>query len=268
MFHWKERSMGSCLTCMSFLSVIASKTFINSRMTIFDKWFALHLWKCQIKFQNSRQVFGYWVKRTMGQDFNYITKFDWCYVIFFWKLELFFLSHYEPNVKVSYATKLGASFPLNKLLLQRTNERVFQLSCSVNWTYFSSTKALPLELISSSSSLSEASSIISSHLLLEDEYFQRLENKVVLGGNYNLFFLGCRSVWWTWIFLLLLPFVVEDTFGCRDTKFRNVSASDISPISGVCVNLLASIRMLLFLAVVECQSRLDGRTYRVWSYLG
>jgi len=74
-------------------------------------------------------------------------------------------------------------------------------------------------------------------------------------------------VWWTCIFLLLLPFVVEDTFGCREIKFRNVSASDISPMSCTCVNLLVSIRMLLFLAVVECQLRLDGRTYHVGSYL-
>jgi len=70
-------------------------------------------------------------------------------------------------------------------------------------------------------------------------------------------------VWWTWIFLLLLPIVVEDTFGCREIKFRNISASDISPMSGTCVNLHASIRMLLFLGVVECQSRLNGRTYHV-----
>ena len=170
--------------------------------------------------------------------------------------------------KSACATKFGASFPLNKLLVQRTNERVFQLSCSVNWNHFSSTKASPSELIFSSSSLSESSSIISLLLLLEDEYFRRLENKVVLGGNYIVFFLGCRLVWWTWIFLLLLPVVVEDTFGCRKIKFRNVSASDISPMSDTCVNLLASIRMLLFLAVVECQSRLNGRIYHVWSYLG
>ena len=69
-------------------------------------------------------------------------------------------------------------------------------------------------------------------------------------------------------FLFLLPFVVEDTFGCRETKFRNVSASEISPMSGTCVILLASIKMLLFLPVVECQWRLNGRTYHVWSYLG
>ena len=34
-------------------------------------------------------------------------------------------------------------------------------------------------------------------------------------------------------------------------------------MSDTCVNLLASIRMLLFLAVVECQSRLNGRTYHM-----
>jgi len=79
-------------------------------MTVFEKWFALHLWKCQIKFQNYRQAFGYWVKCTMGQDFNHITKFDWCSVIFFWKIEFFFLSHYEPNVKVSMCNKIWGFF--------------------------------------------------------------------------------------------------------------------------------------------------------------
>jgi len=64
-------------------------------------------------------------------------------------------------------------------------------------------------------------------------------------------------------FLLLLPFVVDDTIGCREIKFRNVSASDISPMSGACVNLLASIRMLLFLTVIDFQSLLNGRTYHV-----
>jgi len=60
-----------------------------------------------------------------------------------------------------------------------------------------------------------------------------------------------------------MPVVVEDTFGCREIRFRNVYAYDIFPMSGTCVNLLASIRMLLFLAVVEFQSRLNGRTYHV-----
>ena len=133
----------------------------------------------------------------------------------------------------------------------------------MNSDHFSSTKASPSELISSSSALSESSSIISSLLLLEDEYFRCLEYKVVLGGNCNLFFLGCRLVWWTWIFLLLLPVVVEDTAGCREIKIRNIFASDISPMSGTCVNLLTFIRMLLFVAVVEFQSRLNGRTYHV-----
>ena len=155
---------------------------------MFEKWLALHLWKCQIKFQNSRQVFGYWVKCTMGQDFNHITKFDWCYCFIFWKLEFFFYLIMNQTPKSPCATKFGASFPLNKLLLQRTNEGVFQLSCSVHLNHFSSTKASRLEVISSSSSLSESSSIISSLFLPKDECFRRLENKVVLGGNCNLSF--------------------------------------------------------------------------------
>ena len=157
-------------------------------MTVFEKWFALHLWKYQIKFQNSTQVFGYWVQCTMGQDFNHITKFDWCYVIFFWKLEFFFYLFKNQTSKSPCATKFGTFYPIKKLLLQPTNEGVFQLSCSVNWNHFSSTKASPSELIYSSSSLSQSSSIIFSLLLLEDEYFRHLENKVGLGGNYNLFF--------------------------------------------------------------------------------
>jgi len=87
-----------------------------------------------------------------------------------------------------------------------------------------------------------------------------LKTKLFWGATTIFFVVGCRLVWWTWIFLLSLPIVVEDTFGCREIKFRNVSASDISPMSGTCVNLLASIRMLLFLTVVECQSRLNGKT--------
>jgi len=90
-----------------------------------------------------------------------------------------------------------------------------------------------------------------------------LNTKLFWGATAISFFLGCRLVWWTWIFLLLLPVVVEDTFGCREIKFRNIFASDISPMSGTCVNLLTFIRMLLFVAVVEFQSRLNGRTYHV-----
>jgi len=165
------------------------------------------------------------------------------------------------------ATKFGAFFPLNKLLLQHTNECVFQLSCWVNWTYFSSTTASPLELISSSSSLSESSSIRSSLLLWRMSIPDVLKTKLFWGATAISFFQGCRLVWWTWIFLLLLPVVVEDTFGCKEIKFRNVYASDISPMSGTCVNLLASITMLLFLAVVEFQSWLNGRHkwYHKWS---
>ena len=187
---------------------------------------------------------------------------------FFLKIRiLFFNLIMNQTSKPPCATKFGAPFRLNKLLLQRTNEWVFQLSCLVNWSHFSSTKACPLELISSSSSLSASSSIRSSLLFLEDQYSRRLENNVVLGATAISFFQECRLVWWTWIFLLLLPVVVEDTFGCRKIKFTNVSASDISPMSGTCVNLLASITMLLFLAVVEFQSWLNGRHkwYHKWS---
>jgi len=88
------------------------------------------------------------------------------------------------------ATKVGTYlFSFKYILLQPTIEQVFQLSCSVNWNHFSSTKASPLELIPSSSSLSESSSIISSLLLLEGDYFRRLENEVVFREEYyNLFF--------------------------------------------------------------------------------
>jgi len=40
-----------------------------------------------------------------------------------------------------------------------------------------------------------------------------LKTKLFWGATTISFFLECRLVWWAWIFLLLQPFVVEDTFG-------------------------------------------------------
>jgi len=73
-----------------------------------------------------------------------------------------------------------------------------------------------------------------------------LKTMLFWGATAISFFQECRLEWWTWIFLLLLPVVIEGTFGCREIKFRNVSASDISPMSSTCVNMLASITMLIF----------------------
>jgi len=70
-----------------------------------------------------------------------------------------------------------------------------------------------------------------------------LKIKLFWGATTISFCLECRLVRFTWILILLLPFVVVETFGCRKIKFRDVSASDISPMSGTCVNLLASIRI-------------------------
>ena len=122
-------------------------------------------------------------------------------------------------------------------------------------------KAAPLELISP---VSESSSIItSSPLLLEDEYFGGNESKVLWGETTISFFLGCRLAWWTWDFSVVTAFCSGGRSWVWRNKMRNVSAPDMSPMSGACANLLVSIRMLLFLAVVECQSRLKEETYHV-----
>ena len=170
--------------------------------------------------------------------------------------------------KSTCATQFGASFPSHKFLLQRTNDRVFQISCSMNWNHFSSTKASPLELISSSSSLSESRSIRSSLYFWRMSISHVLKPKLFGGATAILFFSRVSVSMVDLDFSVVAACCSRGHFWVQKKKFRNVSASDISPMSGIWVNLLPSIRMLLFLAVIECQSRLNGKTYHVWSYLG
>jgi len=108
--------------------------------------------------------------------------------------------------KIFVRLNAGACFSENKLLLQHTNCMAFNLSCSVIWTYSSLTKFSLLELISSSSSVSESSSVrpISSPSLLGDEYFRRRGDRVLLRVTTSSRFL----VW------------------CSDSKYRFGSAQN------------------------------------------
>jgi len=93
--------------------------------------------------------------------------------------------------------------------------------------------------------------------------FDVMKTKLFWGATTITFFLVCRLAWWTWDFSVVAAFCNGGHFWVRRNKIKNVSAPDISQISGACVNLLISIRMLRFLADVECQSRLTGGTYDV-----
>jgi len=94
--------------------------------------------------------------------------------------------------------------------------------------------------------------------------FDVMKIKLFWGVTAISFIQGCRLAWWTWDFSVVAAFCSGGHFWVRWNKIRNISAPDISQMSGACVNLLISIRILFFLAVVECQSRLKRGTSHMW----
>ena len=68
----------------------------------------------------------------MGQDFNLSLSMTDAMPYFSENENSFFYLIMNQTSKPPCATNVGASFPLNKVLLQCTKERVCQLSCSVD----------------------------------------------------------------------------------------------------------------------------------------
>jgi len=156
------------------------------------------------------------------------------------------------------------SFSLNKLLLQRTNERTgvsIVLFSEVKPFFFN--KGFPFRI-------NFFIIWIKQHYILTFTsgrwVYLTSWNQSCFGGQLQSLFSRVSVSMVDLDFSVVAACCSREHFWV-DIKFRNVPASDISPISGTCMNLLTSNRMLLFLIVVECQSRLNGRTYHVWSYL-